>query len=69
VSQTDNPTHDQDAPAPAEFVVRRAKGPLLNGAIERLIESSGRTGPRAVRDFLSAARRHGISIEIGRAHV
>jgi len=44
-------------------VVRRAKGPLLNGAIERLIESSGRTGPRAVRDFLSAARRHGISID------
>jgi len=60
-SQQNNTPKDTRADSP--FVVRRASGPLLLKAAERLVEASGRTGASAAREFLSAARHHGISLD------
>ena len=58
----ENNTTDE-TPAGTPFEVRRASGPLLMGAAERLVEASGRKGTIAAREFLNAAKRHGISLD------
>lgn len=59
---THEPTTSSDAGERA-FDVRRVTPALRLTAAERLVEASGRSGARAAREFLTAAKRHGIALD------